>query len=184
MNINQATCGILYKPAIQSLLLLMLFSIILEKVGMANSTMTDQLSKDEFLQNEKFRALCLRNGIKLAILFGSRVHGAKGPESDWDLAFWINEDVHTMTRKNLAGFRKKLVRELCFLLQTSQIDLVILNRASPFLKYRVAKNGKPLYEEKQGVFASFVSLAVRGYSDSFIFREAGKKYLGMGSLNG
>jgi len=146
--------------------------------------MDSKLNDEDNLNNEHFRLLCEKHGVRLAILFGSRAKGEAGSESDWDLAFLINEAKQRMDRPWLAALKKSLIKDLCDHLKTPQIDLVILNRASPFLKYQVAQNGRPLYQVKEGEFASFVSLAVRSYSDSFIFRDAGKKYLEMRPSNG
>ena len=146
--------------------------------------MGSKLNDADKLNNEHFRSLCEKHGVRLAILFGSRAKGEAGPESDWDLAFLIKEGKQKMDRTGLATLKKSLIKDLCNHLKTSQIDLVILNRAAPFLKYQVAQNGRPLYQAKEGEFAAFVSLAVRSYSDSFIFRDAGKKYLEMRPANG
>ncbi len=119
----------------------------------------------------------IMHNIKLAVLFGSRAKGEPRPDSDWDLAILFKDDFYDHNKHNLAVIKKNLLKELCSLLETSQVDLVILNRVSPFLRYRVAKSGLPLFEENEGEFASFVSLAVRGYSDSMVFTKASKKYL-------
>ncbi len=146
--------------------------------------MDSKLNPKDIFCNEHFKSLCKSKGIKLALLFGSRAKGEARPDSDWDLAFLVNEEKQKIDRQSLATLKRSLLKDLCNFLKTSQIDLVILNRASPFLKYQVAQSGIPLYQEIEGEFASFVSLAIRGYSDSFIFRDAGKKYLEMRSPNG
>jgi len=146
--------------------------------------MDSKLNDEDKLNNEHFRLLCKKHEVRLAILFGSRAKGEAGSESDWDLAFLINEAKQKMDRPWLTALKKSLIKDLCNHLKTSQIDLVILNRASPFLKYQIAQNGRPLYQAKEGEFASFVSLAIRSYSDSYIFRNAGKKYLEMRPFNG
>ncbi len=130
------------------------------------------------------KEFCLKHNIQLAVLFGSRAKGEPRSDSDWDLAILVKSDFYKKEKNNPSGFRKSLLKELCFLLKTSQVDLVILNRVSPFLRYQVAKSGILLFEEKKGVFASFVSLAVRSYSDSFLFTRAGKRYLEKRALHG
>ena len=124
------------------------------------------------------------HNIKLAVLFGSRAKGESRPDSDWDLAILFKDDFFDNNKHNLAVIKKNLIKELCSLFETSKVDLVILNRVSPFLRYRVAKSGLPLFEENVGDFASFVSLAVRSYSDSMVFTKAGKRYLEKRVLNG
>ncbi len=166
------------------LLLLVQNSIIPEKAELESGTMVSETDSKKKLMGEEFKTLCRRNKIKLAVLFGSRANETARPDSDWDLAFHIKAEAYNPEPVNLALLKKNLIKELCVLLQTSQVDIVILNRASPFLKYWVVKSGKPVYQEKEGDFASFASLAVRGYSDSFVFRKAGKEYLDRKSLNG
>ncbi len=146
--------------------------------------MTSEVSSEDKLYGDEFRVLCEGYPVKLALIFGSRAKGEARPDSDWDLAFWVNEKDQKLDRLSLAGLKKNLIKDLCTLLKTSQIDLVILNRAPPFLKYQIARHSRPLYQEKEEDYAAFVSLAVRSYSDSFIFRDAGKKYLEMRSHNG
>lgn len=123
------------------------------------------------------RELFVKHNIKLVVLFGSRARGEPWPDSDWDLAVLFDPENYKQNQHNVAGLRKELLRELCSVLGTSRVDLVILNQASPYLRYQVAKSGTPLYEEKKGDFASFASLAVRSYSDSKVFMKAGKRYL-------
>ncbi len=146
--------------------------------------MVSETGSKNKLMSEEFKTLCRRNKIRLAVLFGSRADETARPDSDWDLAFQIKAEAYNPEPGDLAMRKKNLIKELSALLQTSQVDIVILNRASPFLKYWVVKSGKPVYQENKGDFASFASLALRGYSDSFVFRKAGKEYLERKSLNG
>jgi len=131
----------------------------------------------EKLRGEQFKALCTKYNVRLVMLFGSRVSGRVKSTSDWDLAFWLDEKALKKDRRNLARIKKNLIREICTIMQTSEIDLVILNRASPFLKYQVAQKGKPIYMQNKEDYTAFVSRAIRSLSDGFVYREAGKKYL-------
>jgi uncharacterized protein len=133
---------------------------------------------------EMKKELFIKHNIKLAVLFGSRAKGESRPDSDWDLAILFKDDFYGHNRHNMAVIKKNFLKELCSLLETSKVDLVILNKVSPFLKYRVAKSGVPLFEENEGDFAAFASLAVRGYSDSIVFMKAGKRYLEKRDGNG
>ncbi len=132
---------------------------------------------EEKLKNEQFKALCVKYNVRLVMLFGSRAKGQFKPSSDWDLAFWFDEKALKKSMLDLGRLKKNLVKELCAILQTSEIDLVILNRTSPFLKYKVAQTGRPIYMQNKDDYAVFVSRAIRSLSDGFIFKEAGKKYL-------
>jgi len=61
------------------------------------------------------------------------------------------------------------------LLHTDNIDVIDLKRASPLIKFSVAKNGIIIYEKKQGIFSEFSSLAFRMYIDTKKLRDAQEK---------
>jgi len=62
-------------------------------------------------------------------------------------------------------------------IDTDKIDLVLLNHASPLLKFQVARTGKPVYQKKPGIFAGFCSRALREHNDAGIFYRATEAYL-------
>ncbi len=146
--------------------------------------MAEEMIIEQKLSSDQFKALCSRHHVRLAVLFGSRAEGEALSGSDWDLAFWFKETDLQSVEQGAAVIKRRLVKDLCSLLQTSQLDVIILNRASPFLKYQVARKGKPLYQESKDTFASFISLAIRSSSDFRIFQKAGRKYLEMGPAHG
>ncbi|MDD3314358.1 MAG: nucleotidyltransferase domain-containing protein [Syntrophaceticus sp.] len=120
------------------------------------------------LYKKDFADFCKAHGIALAILFGSRATGKAKPKSDIDLGVCLT----TPTRQHRA-----LQSDLIHFLKTDTIDLVILNYASPLLKFQVAKTGKPLYQEEPGAFAAYCSLALRQHSDAKLFYQATDSYL-------
>ncbi len=115
----------------------------------------------EILQ-ESLSPLYSDRGLQLVILFGSLVSGKTHRQSDIDLAFLFDKPADTVT---LAA---KVIR----LLNTDQVEVVDLRRANPLLQFRVAKEGKRLYEREPGLFPSFSSLAFRRYVDTKKLREA------------
>ena len=83
--------------------------------------------------------------VKLAYLFGSRVSGETGPLSDFDFAVYLDE------RDAIKIFEIKvaLMDEICRLLGTDKIDIVVLDRAeNPELKFSVIKNGRIILDRE------------------------------------
>jgi predicted nucleotidyltransferase len=77
--------------------------------------------------------------ISLGYLFGSRFEGRQGPLSDYDWAVLV--DWYSLEKPVQAI----LTHELASILQTSRIDVVILNRAPIELAYHVIAQGKLIY---------------------------------------
>lgn len=80
--------------------------------------------------------------LKLVYLFGSQVSGKTGPLSDYDFAFYIDEE-------EIRAYNTALEIEgkISTILGTDRVDSVILNYLdAPELKYSIIKNGKIIYE--------------------------------------
>lgn len=129
------------------------------------------------LRSHDFAAFCRQRGIKLAVLFGSRAKGKAEPDSDWDIALLLEKHFLPGQDREWGKLKRMLVRDLCTFLETSQVDMVILNLASPLLKYQVARTGYPLYQKNNSCFAEFASLALRQHEDARLFYEMEKVYL-------
>jgi hypothetical protein len=84
--------------------------------------------------------------------------------SDLDLAFLFEKPVDILSLTN------RVIR----LLHTDSVNVVDLRRASPLLRYSAAKNGRLLYEKREGLFNDFYSLAFRMYIDTKKLRDAQK----------
>lgn len=100
--------------------------------------------KSDGLFNDDFRRFCGEHGISRAILFGSQATGRATRESDIDLAVWLERVELLSDTREAARAGRQLLKDLANYLQTGNIDLVILNRASPLLKFQVAKTGRPV----------------------------------------
>lgn len=82
------------------------------------------------------------HSLKLVYLFGSRVTGKTGPLSDYDFAFYIDEE-----KKKANYIALEIEGKISTLLATEKVDSVILNYIdAPELKYSIIKNGKIIYE--------------------------------------
>lgn len=89
----------------------------------------------------------------------------------------MDEDGRVRDIRSQARQRKQFMKDVIAYLQTSDLDLVILDHANALLRFEIAKVGKPIYEETQGSFPAFCSLAVRQHEDSKVFYLAMDRYL-------
>jgi predicted nucleotidyltransferase len=94
-------------------------------------------------------------GLDLLVLFGSRARGDSHPGSDWDLGYLAGPEL------DFYGLLARLV----LLLGTDRIDLVNLNRTNGLLRFRVASEGKLLFESSEDVFESFAFEAISYWCD-------------------
>ncbi|MBI4318848.1 MAG: nucleotidyltransferase domain-containing protein [Chloroflexi bacterium] len=78
--------------------------------------------------------------VALAYLFGSRIGGPVGPESDYDFAVLV-EDEHIGV-----ALRARLAHALAVLLGTERVDVVILNRAPIELAHAIIAQGKLVHQ--------------------------------------
>jgi predicted nucleotidyltransferase len=74
--------------------------------------------------------VCRRQAVRLLVVFGSAVRGLRRPESDLDLAVWI--EATTMPSQALTGLEAALRP----LFPGERLDVALLNRASPSCKLR------------------------------------------------
>jgi predicted nucleotidyltransferase len=101
------------------------------------------------------------NSILMIYLFGSQVKGNTNKYSDIDIAILFDNEVkeHEYTDKQIdiaANLSKILNRE---------IDVIILNRASLFLKYHVLKEGIKIYEHPDRSEHNFEARSIMEYLD-------------------
>ena len=96
--------------------------------------------------------------ILLAYLFGSRVSGSVGPQSDYDFAVLFSDEPE-------AGRVSGLKHRISILLRTDRIDLVVLNRAPVELRYNVVASGRILYQRSRTVLIEFEAQTLSFYFD-------------------
>ena len=84
-------------------------------------------------------------GLRLLVLFGSRVLGHVHSQSDWDFGYLASTTLdEELLRERFTG-----------ILGTDLVDLVDLSKASALLRIQVAVAGTPLFENDTGVFQAF-----------------------------
>ncbi|NWF93995.1 MAG: DUF86 domain-containing protein [Syntrophaceae bacterium] len=91
----------------------------------------------QYFQNE--------SSVVLAFLFGSRAKGSEGNISDWDIAVYFKpeEYIEIETEREYPG-ESKIWSDLVDLLETDEVDLVVLNRSRASLVYNVLRTGAPI----------------------------------------
>ncbi|MBA3278923.1 MAG: nucleotidyltransferase domain-containing protein [Geodermatophilaceae bacterium] len=108
-------------------------------------------------QNGELDVVCTRLGIRVLTVFGSAVRGATSPR-DLDIAVLYQpggtpDDLRTLEQlSDLAG--------------TDQIDLLVLDRATPTARRNAVVPALPLFESEPGAFASFQMAAIGEYLET------------------
>lgn len=102
--------------------------------------------------------------IKLVYLFGSQATNKVGPLSDYDFAVYLDEK----SVQKRFDIRLKLISDICTVLKTDNVDVVILNDTqAPELKYNIIKDGKLIFEKEPFK----ILLEPRILNEFFDFRE-------------
>ena len=103
--------------------------------------------------------------IIFAYLFGSFGKGKQQPLSDVDIAVYLKHGA------NLVECKLAILGNLIHILQTDEIDLVILNTANLSLVINILKSKKIIVDKEPFARHIFESLAMRKYFD-FSIKEA------------
>ncbi|GAB7389246.1 hypothetical protein BSNK01_30840 [Bacillaceae bacterium] len=131
------------------------------------------------LHSSIFREFSEKYDISLVILFGSRAKGTARAESDIDLAVFLGDVVrpYTVEKKKVREIADRLYNDLALRLETSNVDLLILNYSDPFVWYEVSRHGRLLFEREAGNYRTFCIRALQRHNDARRFYEAEKRYL-------
>ncbi len=121
--------------------------------------MEDIIAKYEKELTEIFR----REGVVLAYLFGSQARGATHHFSDIDVGVLLDKSI---LRETYFDKVVVLLSELGRVFGRERIDIVILNRAKPFLRYQVVFGGKLLFEKDEGTRVFFENRTMKEYQDT------------------
>jgi hypothetical protein len=102
-------------------------------------------------------------GVVAASLIGSHATGRAGPLSDVDVAVWL-------VPSRTADERFKRVRELreaaSHALGTDEVDLVVLNDASPLMRHGTMRDGVRLVERDRSARVRLEARALVDYLDT------------------
>ena len=103
--------------------------------------------------------------VVFAYLFGSLAKGKPTPLSDVDIAIFLTDGI------DVAETKLEILGRLVDILQTDEIDLVVLNTASLPLINNILKYHKLIVDKKPFDRHRFESLAMRKYFD-FSIKES------------
>ena len=123
---------------------------------------------------EQLNRIFATHGVALAYLFGSQAEAKAGPLSDVDIAVLLGPQV---PREQWFDTQLDLISELTSLWHRNDVDVVILNQATPVLAYEVVRFGQVLYEVEPGTRVDYEVAALRRYVDTKPLRQLQDRHL-------
>jgi predicted nucleotidyltransferase len=97
--------------------------------------------------------------VRFAYLFGSLVRGKPMPLSDVDIAVYLSEDTNLLEKK------MEILGKMIELLETDEIDLVLLNTAPLSLRKKILENKRVIVDKDPFLRHKYESLTLREYFD-------------------
>jgi hypothetical protein len=119
-----------------------------------------------------------RPEVVLAYLFGSFVE-RQGPKfNDIDIAVLV-DDALMEAAEDLGryGYASFLTTEIAHVLKYPDIDISLLNNASPLLQKRVISQGKLIYARSEKERIAFKTSALSRYADTEPLRRIKRRYM-------
>lgn len=113
-----------------------------------------------------------RPDVVAAILFGSAAREEARPDSDIDIGVLLTREA---TKQGIDHSR--LIADIMGVLKRNDVDVVILNRASPLLLHRVVRDGHVIYASDHGALAEFTIRAIQQYEDTKPLRDLQRRRL-------
>jgi predicted nucleotidyltransferase len=120
----------------------------------------------EDLMPKAFAYLQSRSDIEFAYLFGSFGKGKPLPLSDVDVAIYLGETMDVHEKK------MEILGVLMDLIETDEIDLVILNEAPLTLKMKILESKAIVVDHSPFLRHRFESLVMREYFDFSVVEKA------------
>ncbi|MBI3318904.1 MAG: nucleotidyltransferase domain-containing protein [Candidatus Omnitrophica bacterium] len=106
--------------------------------------------------------------VELAYQFGSSVQGKTGPMSDIDVAVLLDPSVK---EEEYFAIQLELLRALDPVFDYRTVDLVLLNRAGPLLRYEVLCGGRLLFCREEQTRVEFEQRVLSDYFDTAHLRR-------------
>lgn len=113
------------------------------------------------------RALDVR-GVVAARLIGSQATNRAGPLSDVDIGVWV---ARALTVDERAALRTRLTEAAALALGTGEVDVVVLNDASPVLRHGAVRDGVMLAEPDPAERVRMETDALLAYLDTARLRD-------------
>jgi predicted nucleotidyltransferase len=107
-----------------------------------------------------------RGDVLFAYIFGSLAKGEVTPLSDVDISVYLTEDADFVEKK------MEILGKLIELLETDEIDLVILNSAPLTLRMKILESKKVIVDNAPFLRHNYESLTMRKYFDFSIIEMA------------
>jgi predicted nucleotidyltransferase len=107
-----------------------------------------------------------RSEVLVAYLFGSVARGTSGPLSDVDVAVLLSDDVDPW------AVQLELMAAVASVIGSSDVDVLVLNRAPVSLAYRVLRDGQLLLSRDERARIRHWAATVSTYIDMEPFRRA------------
>jgi predicted nucleotidyltransferase len=117
---------------------------------------------------QPLQGLFHKHPVRLAYLFGSQATRRTHPSSDIDVAVLLDE---SLTLDERFAERLQLLDDLSRIFGTDQVDLVMLNEASPLLAYETLRHGVLLYCVDAQTRIEFQVRTLRAYEDTIPLRR-------------
>jgi predicted nucleotidyltransferase len=132
-------------------------------------------------------ARCLKphKEVAAAYVFGSVATGRARPDSDIDIGVLL---ARRLPARRALSYRLALAADLGAALRRSEIDVVVLNDASPLLAQRVLSRGRLVFERSASAQVRFQVQTARRYADVVPIYDLHIRYMkrdaGAGSRHG
>jgi predicted nucleotidyltransferase len=117
---------------------------------------------------ERLRDALDQQGVDVAYLIGSQARGTAGPLSDLDLAIIHSPDLDSRSRLDL---RLRLMADAGAALDTTEVDIVLLNGAPPLIRHRALSEGVLLVENDPAARVGFYVRTLNDYVDTEPLRK-------------
>lgn len=119
-----------------------------------------------------------RGEVLLAYLFGSAAQGRTNKLSDIDIALLVDEEkFKRIDVQEPYGYKATVIADLMALLNTCEIDLVLLHEATPLLANEVISDGYLLFSRDEELRIAFEASVKHRYVDTKPLREIKRMYL-------
>jgi predicted nucleotidyltransferase len=120
------------------------------------------------------RCAAKQREIAAAYVFGSVASGRARSDSDVDVAVLL---ARPLSASRALSYRLKLMAEFGSALHRSDVDLVLLNDASPLLAHRVLSKGRLAFERSRSARVRFQVQTASRYADVVPMYETQIRYL-------
>ena len=120
------------------------------------------------------RCASTRREVVAAYVFGSVATGRTRADSDVDVAVLL---ARPLPPNRSLRYQLKLMADLGSALHRSDVDLVVLNDASPLLAHRVLSKGRLVFERSRSARVRFQVRTASRYADVIPMYETQIRYL-------